>query len=90
MRLDQDPLCRGGDAAVIEPHTSLILLLQSLFDVLLLSVAVAVAALQTSSDGHCASMLVVGAARLLRQLELLLSTLMRLLSKALSTLVMIL
>ena len=70
--------------------SSLILLLQSAFDVLLLSVAVAVASLQTSSNGHCASMLVVGTARLLRQLELLLSTLMRLLSKALSTLVMIL
>ena len=49
--------------------SSLILLLQSAFDVLLLTVAVAVASLQTSSNGHCASMLVVGTARLLRQLN---------------------
>ncbi|KAL1499879.1 hypothetical protein AB1Y20_012562 [Prymnesium parvum] len=62
----------------------LLLLLRSAFDTLLLSLAVAVAALH-SSAAPC-----VHAARLLRQLELLLSTLLRLLSTALTTMVMIL
>ncbi|KAL3926612.1 MAG: hypothetical protein SGPRY_003220, partial [Prymnesium sp.] len=66
-----------------------ILVLQSLFDVLLLSLAVAVATLR-SCEGHCISASLLAVARLLRQLEALLSSLMRLLTKALTTLVMIL
>ena len=74
----------------IPPDAALIatFLLQAAFDVVLLALAAAVASLH-QADGY-QRVLAQPVAAVLRQLELLVSSLLRLLSKALSTLVMIL